>query len=63
MTTPEDTTDPHREPAPIAPITPAARSGTEEEAHRTFRRHVTGRRAVNPPDPAGPALAVVVPEA
>ncbi|GGR14933.1 hypothetical protein GCM10010497_16520 [Streptomyces cinereoruber] len=67
MTTPEGTTDPHREPArinPINPTTPTARAGTGEQAHRTFRRHVTGRRAADAPDPAGPALAVVVvPEA
>ncbi|AVH94487.1 MULTISPECIES: hypothetical protein [Streptomyces] len=64
MTTPEGTTDPHREPARINPTTPTARAGTGEQAHRTFRRHVTGRRAADAPDPAGPALAVVVvPEA
>ncbi|MFE0772435.1 hypothetical protein [Streptomyces sp. NPDC058861] len=34
MTTPEGTTGLHREPAPIAPIAPAAWAGIEEEARR-----------------------------
>ncbi|GGX56385.1 family 1 encapsulin nanocompartment shell protein [Streptomyces fructofermentans] len=46
----------HRE---LAPITPAAWAEIEEEARRTFRRHVAGRRVVDVPDPAGPQLAAV----
>ncbi|MFF4871388.1 family 1 encapsulin nanocompartment shell protein [Streptomyces sp. NPDC090109] len=56
MTTPEGTTNLHRA---LAPITPAAWAGIEEEARRTFRRHVAGRRVVDVPDPAGPELAAV----
>lgn len=46
----------HRE---LAPITPAAWAEIEEEARRTFRRLVAGRRVVDVPDPAGPELAAV----
>ncbi|MEU8891583.1 family 1 encapsulin nanocompartment shell protein [Streptomyces sp. NPDC048442] len=53
MTTPA-TNNLHRE---LAPITPAAWDEIEEEARRTFRRHVAGRRVVDVPDPAGPELA------
>ncbi|MCX4515022.1 family 1 encapsulin nanocompartment shell protein [Streptomyces sp. NBC_01619] len=55
MTTPT-TNNLHRE---LAPITPAAWAEIEEEARRTFRRHVAGRRVVDVPDPAGPGLAAV----
>ncbi|MFD8972755.1 MULTISPECIES: family 1 encapsulin nanocompartment shell protein [Streptomyces] len=56
MTTPDVTNNLHRE---LAPITPAAWAEIEEEARRTFRRHVAGRRVVDVPDPAGPGLAAV----
>ncbi|MFD5765461.1 family 1 encapsulin nanocompartment shell protein [Streptomyces sp. NPDC127049] len=46
----------HRE---LAPITPAAWAEIEEEARRTFRRNVAGRRVVDMPDPAGAGLAAV----
>ncbi|WEB39006.1 bacteriocin family protein [Streptomyces yunnanensis] len=46
----------HRE---LAPVTPAAWAQIEEEARRTFRRLVAGRRVVDVPDPAGPGLAAV----
>ncbi|GAA3170349.1 MULTISPECIES: family 1 encapsulin nanocompartment shell protein [Streptomyces] len=46
----------HRE---LAPITPQAWAEIEEEARRTFRRHVAGRRVVDVPDPGGPRLAAV----
>jgi uncharacterized linocin/CFP29 family protein len=32
---------------------------SEEEARRTFRRHIAGRRIVDIPEPAGPPLAAV----
>ncbi|MFC5824233.1 family 1 encapsulin nanocompartment shell protein [Nonomuraea insulae] len=54
MTTPVSNL--HRE---LAPITPEAWAEIEEEARRTFRRHVAGRRVVDVPDPAGPQLAAV----
>ncbi|NBE56601.1 family 1 encapsulin nanocompartment shell protein, partial [Streptomyces boluensis] len=43
----------------LAPITPAAWAEIEEEARRTFRRLVAGRRVVDLPEPAGPQLAAV----
>ncbi|NLU70367.1 family 1 encapsulin nanocompartment shell protein [Streptomyces sp. HNM0574] len=46
----------HRE---LAPITPAAWGEIEEEADRTFRRNVAGRRAVDVTGPDGPGLAAV----
>ncbi|RBL84288.1 hypothetical protein DDE05_24835, partial [Streptomyces cavourensis] len=46
----------HRE---LAPVTPAAWTEIEEEARRTFRRHVAGRRVVDVSDPDGPTLAAV----
>jgi uncharacterized linocin/CFP29 family protein len=46
----------HRE---LAPITPAAWAQIEEEAGRTFRRHVAGRRVVDVTGPDGPELAAV----
>ncbi|MFC4121776.1 family 1 encapsulin nanocompartment shell protein [Nonomuraea zeae] len=54
MTTPVSNL--HRE---LAPITPEAWAEIEEEARRTFRRHVAGRRVVDVPDPEGPQLAAV----
>ncbi|MEV0321575.1 family 1 encapsulin nanocompartment shell protein [Streptomyces sp. NPDC050658] len=56
MTSTADTNNLHRE---LAPITPAAWAEIEEEARRTFRRHVAGRRVVDVPDPEGPGLAAV----
>jgi uncharacterized linocin/CFP29 family protein len=46
----------HRE---LAPISAAAWSEIEEEARRTFKRHVAGRRVVDVADPAGPTLSAV----
>jgi uncharacterized linocin/CFP29 family protein len=46
----------HRE---LAPISSAAWSGIEEEAVRTFKRHVAGRRVVDVIGPAGLTLAAV----
>ncbi|MGW8380615.1 family 1 encapsulin nanocompartment shell protein [Streptomyces sp. ODS28] len=46
----------HRE---LAPITPAAWAEIEEEARRTYRRNVAGRRAVDVTGPDGPGLAAV----
>lgn len=43
----------------LAPITPEAWAEIEEEARRTFRRHIAGRRVVDVPEPAGPQLAAV----
>ncbi|XIE80981.1 family 1 encapsulin nanocompartment shell protein [Streptomyces sp. SBR177] len=59
MTTPGDpaaVTNLHRE---LAPVTAAAWAQIEEEARRTFRRHVAGRRVVDVPDAGGPGLAAV----
>ncbi|MFF2774189.1 family 1 encapsulin nanocompartment shell protein [Streptomyces sp. NPDC058052] len=53
---PAPTTNLHRE---LAPITPAAWAEIEEEARRTFRRTVAGRRVVDMPDPEGAGLAAV----
>jgi uncharacterized linocin/CFP29 family protein len=46
----------HRE---LAPISAAAWAGLEEEARRTFKRHLAGRRVVDVPEPGGPDLAAV----
>jgi uncharacterized linocin/CFP29 family protein len=46
----------HRE---LAPISAAAWASIEDEARRTFKRHLAGRRAVDVPDPAGEALSAV----
>lgn len=46
----------HRE---LAPISGAAWADLEEEARRTFRQHVAGRRIVDLVGPDGPGLAVV----
>lgn len=54
--TPPATDNLHRE---LAPITPAAWAEIEDEARRTFRRLVAGRRVVDVPDPAGLGLAAV----
>ncbi|MGW1120440.1 family 1 encapsulin nanocompartment shell protein, partial [Streptomyces tanashiensis] len=56
MTSPETTSNLHRE---LAPITAAAWAEIEEEARRTFRRNVAGRRVVDVPGPAGPELSAV----
>lgn len=65
MTTSDAPNEPHRGPdtnnlhRELAPITPAAWAEIEEEARRTFRRNVAGRRVVDVPDPGGPELAAV----
>jgi uncharacterized linocin/CFP29 family protein len=46
----------HRE---LAPISAAAWADLEEEARRTFERHVAGRRIVDVPEPGGLALSAV----
>ncbi|MER6978387.1 family 1 encapsulin nanocompartment shell protein [Streptomyces carpinensis] len=46
----------HRE---LAPITPEAWAQIEDEARRTFRRNVGGRRVVDVTGPDGPELAAV----
>ncbi len=46
----------HRE---LAPISGAAWDDLEDEARRTFRRHVAGRRIVDVAGPAGPELSAV----
>jgi uncharacterized linocin/CFP29 family protein len=56
MTTPNGMSNLHRE---LAPITPGAWAEIEEEARRTFRRNVAGRRVVDVTGPDGPELAAV----
>ncbi|MFJ7961904.1 family 1 encapsulin nanocompartment shell protein [Streptomyces sp. NPDC096324] len=46
----------HRE---LAPVTPAAWNEIEDEARRTFRRNLAGRRVVDVTGPDGPVLAAV----
>ncbi|GAA5045173.1 putative linocin/CFP29 family protein [Thermocatellispora tengchongensis] len=46
----------HRE---LAPISAAAWADLEEEARRTFSRHLAGRRLVDVPEPGGVELAAV----
>lgn len=46
----------HRE---LAPVSAAAWAEIEEEATRTFKRHVAGRRVVDVADPAGTTLSAV----
>jgi uncharacterized linocin/CFP29 family protein len=46
----------HRE---LAPISAAAWAGLEDEARRTFKRHVAGRRLVDVPQPGGTELSAV----
>jgi len=46
----------HRE---LAPISSAAWTDLEEEARRTFKRHLAGRRVVDVEGPAGLSLAAV----
>jgi uncharacterized linocin/CFP29 family protein len=46
----------HRE---LAPISAAAWAGLEDEARRTFMRHIAGRRIVDVAEPAGVGLAAV----
>lgn len=46
----------HRE---LAPISAAAWADLEEEARRTFERHVAGRRIVDFPEPGGLTLSAV----
>jgi uncharacterized linocin/CFP29 family protein len=46
----------HRE---LAPISAAAWADLEDEARRTFTRHLAGRRLVDVPEPGGATLAAV----
>ncbi|MCF3964881.1 family 1 encapsulin nanocompartment shell protein [Streptomyces fuscigenes] len=46
----------HRE---LAPVSAAAWADLEEEARRTFKRHVAARRLVDVPEPGGSGLAAV----
>ena len=46
----------HRE---LAPVSAAAWSDLEDEARRTFKRHLAGRRVVDVPEPGGVALSAV----
>ncbi|MEW2544557.1 family 1 encapsulin nanocompartment shell protein [Streptomyces sp. NPDC047002] len=46
----------HRE---LAPVSAAAWADLEEEARRTFKRHVAARRLVDVPEPAGSGFAAV----
>jgi uncharacterized linocin/CFP29 family protein len=43
----------------LAPVTSAAWDQIEEEAARTFKRHIAGRRVVDVSDPGGPVTAAV----
>jgi uncharacterized linocin/CFP29 family protein len=43
----------------LAPITEAAWAQIEQEASRTFKRHIAGRRVVDVSDPGGPVTAAV----
>lgn len=43
----------------LAPVTGAAWSQIEEEAARTFKRHIAGRRVVDVSEPSGPATAAL----
>ncbi|MFD5628458.1 family 1 encapsulin nanocompartment shell protein [Streptomyces sp. NPDC127072] len=56
MTTFDGSGNLHRE---LAPITPAAWAEIEDEARRTFRRNLAGRRVVDVTGPDGPGLAAV----
>src|SRR6266704_2130717 len=46
----------HRE---LAPISAVAWADLEEEARRTFKRHVAGRRVVDVPEPGGLELSAI----
>lgn len=43
----------------LAPVTTAAWAEIEQEASRTFKRHIAGRRVVDVSDAGGPAAAAV----
>src|ERR1700710_2304161 len=43
----------------LAPITEEAWDEIEEEATRTFKRHIAGRRVVDVSEPGGPVTAAV----
>ena len=43
----------------LAPITEAAWEQIEEEATRTFKRHIAGRRVVDVSEPGGPVTAAI----
>ncbi|MFG3344327.1 family 1 encapsulin nanocompartment shell protein [Streptomyces sp. NPDC048018] len=59
MTSPGDPTTTNNLHRELAPVTAAAWAQIEEEARRTFRRHVAGRRVIDVPEPEGPGLAAV----
>ena len=46
----------HRE---LAPISDAAWSQIEEEASRTFKRHLAGRRVIDVQGPGGVAMSAI----
>ncbi|WP_396922391.1 family 1 encapsulin nanocompartment shell protein, partial [Mycolicibacterium sp.] len=43
----------------LAPVTEAAWAQIEQEAARTFKRHIAGRRVVDVTGPGGPTTAAV----
>jgi len=43
----------------LAPVTEAAWAQIEEEATRTFKRHIAGRRVVDVSEPGGPVTAAI----
>ena len=43
----------------LAPVTAVAWAQIEEEAGRTFKRHIAGRRVVDVSDPGGPTAAAI----
>ncbi len=43
----------------LAPVTEAAWTEIEEEATRTFKRHIAGRRVVDVSEPGGPVTAAI----
>jgi uncharacterized linocin/CFP29 family protein len=43
----------------LAPVTDEAWSEIEQEATRTFKRHIAGRRVVDVSEPGGPATAAI----
>ena len=43
----------------LAPVTDAAWAEIEQEATRTFKRHIAGRRVVDVSEPGGPVTAAV----
>lgn len=43
----------------LAPVTEAAWAQIEQEAARTFKRHIAGRRVVDVTGPGGPTTATI----